>query len=260
MYSSLIRAFNYALDRLSRFEVSGLPDFQEQRQIVFTRGDAKCIESESRLQDSYKPDIVPVRWNVYKRTHQYAGAAYSSSYEEDICCESVCERPSLSWRNLLSTIEVKRDSAGGAGNSGKKLSKGKAVEKLVKSTYVGGLGDLQREFEAVGPPEPLRPVSFILVDKENSTRNRMCTALQRPLPSHQLQLVQALASEIRGPRPRFRIDHFHHDTRGAEICRLPPEGPRRSSKAGATQNLAGLAKRKQRRWTSREWRSRTSQR
>ena len=185
MYSPLIRAFNYSLDRLSKLKVPGLPDFKEQRQIVFTRSDAKCIESESYLQGSYKPDIILVKWNVFKRAHQHAGAAYSNSYEEDICCESGCKRPSLSWRNLLSTIEVKRVGPEGAGNSGKTLSKGKTAKKSAKSTYTGGFWDLQGDLEAGRPPEPSRSASLLMVDEENPTRSRMCAALlQLSVSSH----------------------------------------------------------------------------
>ncbi|KAF9643780.1 hypothetical protein BDM02DRAFT_1319862 [Thelephora ganbajun] len=67
MYSPLAKAFNYALDRLSRFQVLGLPKFQEDRQIVLIRSNAKYIESESHLQGSYKPDVVLVKRNLFRR-------------------------------------------------------------------------------------------------------------------------------------------------------------------------------------------------
>jgi hypothetical protein len=35
MYLPLVKAFNYALDRLSGFDVPGLLEFQEKHQIVF---------------------------------------------------------------------------------------------------------------------------------------------------------------------------------------------------------------------------------
>ena len=59
-HSVLIKAFNYALDRLSGITVSGLPEFQEERQIVFARSDPKRIETESYLQSSYEPDTILV--------------------------------------------------------------------------------------------------------------------------------------------------------------------------------------------------------
>jgi hypothetical protein len=195
MYSPLIKAFNYALDRMSGFEVPGLPEFQEKRQIVFARSATRCIESESYLQGSYKPDIILVKWNTFKRVHERAGAAYSESYESDICCESGCDQPRLSWRNLLSTLEVKRGGPGGAGNSGKKPSKGKAKEKLVGSTYTEDFGDLKGDLEPARPPKPPQSAPLKMVDEENPTRPRMSISPSSfffPC-SHQLQSGHALA-------------------------------------------------------------------
>ena len=66
-HSVLIKAFNYALDRLSGITVSGLPEFQEERQIVFARSDPKRIETESYLQSSYEPDTILVNGGGSKR-------------------------------------------------------------------------------------------------------------------------------------------------------------------------------------------------
>jgi len=175
MYSPLIKAFNYALDRLSKFEVPGLPRFQKQRQIVFARSDPKCIESESYLQGSYKPDIVLVKWDVFKRAHRRPRAVYSDSYESRTCCESACDQPSLSWRNLLSTLEVKRGGSRGAGPSGNKQSKGKEKAKSVKLMYTGKFGELQRDLEAAGPSAgSSRPSLPSMVAEEYSTRTCSC--------------------------------------------------------------------------------------
>jgi len=193
MYCPLIKASNYALDRLSELKVPGLPDFQEDRQITFARSDAKCIGSESYLQGSYKPDIVLVKWNLFKRVHQRAGAAYSESYESNMCCESGCEQPALSWRNLLSTIEVKRGGPGDAGNSGKTQFKGKAKKKFIKPEYTEDFGDLQGDLEAARPSEPPKPAPLKMVDEGNPTRHRTSIALLSvPSYSHQLQLGHAL--------------------------------------------------------------------
>jgi len=176
MYSPLIKASNYVLDRLSGLKVPGLPDFQEDRQIAFARSDAKCIESGSYLQGSYKPDIVLVKWNLFKRAHQRAGAAYSESYESNVCCESGCEQPTLSWRNLLSTVEVKRGGPGDAGNNGRTLSKGKAKKKTVKSEYTGDFLGLQGDLEAARLSEPQKPAPLKMVDEGNTTRPRTSIA------------------------------------------------------------------------------------
>ena len=66
MYSPLIKALKFALGQLSKMKVLGLPEFKEERQIVFARSDARCIESESYLQGLYKPDIVLVHWEAFK--------------------------------------------------------------------------------------------------------------------------------------------------------------------------------------------------
>ena len=153
MYSPLTKAFNYALDRLSKFDVPGLPEFQENRQIVFARSAAKCIGSESYLQGSYKPDIILVKWDMFKRVHGYSYVAYSMSYESDICCESGRDQPRLSWRNLLSTLEVKC--------GGKKSSKGKA--------YTKDFGDLEGDLGEVRPPKSPQPAPLKIVSEENPT-------------------------------------------------------------------------------------------
>ena len=177
MYSPLIKAFNYALDRLSAFQVPGLPGFQDKRQLVFARSATKCIESESYLQGSYKPDIILVKWNTFKRVHERATPAYSHSYESNICCESGCDQPKLSWRNLLSTLEVKRGAPGGAGSHGKKPSKGKAREKIINSTYTRGFRVLKGDLEKEKSPEAQQSASLKMVDEENPTRARTSISL-----------------------------------------------------------------------------------
>jgi hypothetical protein len=119
MYLPLVKAFNYALDRLSGFNVPGSPEFQEKRQIAFARSSTRCIKSESYLQGSYKLDIILVKWDTFKRAHGCHDAIYSKSYKSNICSESDCDQPSLSWRNILSTLEVKRGGLGDAGHSGR---------------------------------------------------------------------------------------------------------------------------------------------
>ena len=191
MYTPLIRAFNYALDQLSKFSVPGLPDFEEKRQIVFARSDAKCIESESYLQGSYKPDIVLLKWNVFKAAHQCPRVAYSSSYEDLICCKSGCDQPTLSWRNLLSTIEVKRGDSGSARKGG---NKGKMEKQLAESTYTGDFSNLQGDLKVSEPPTPQQSAPPKMVSEEYPTRLRMSVPLPRLSSySHQLQFRHALA-------------------------------------------------------------------
>jgi hypothetical protein len=87
-HSVLIKAPSYALDRLSGTTVSGLPEFQEERQTVFARSDAKRIGTESYLQGSYKLDIILVKWRRFKKIHERNHVPYS-----DVCCKSGCDQP-----------------------------------------------------------------------------------------------------------------------------------------------------------------------
>ena len=137
MYDPLIKAFNYALDRLSKVDVGGLPKFKNERQIVFARSDTSCIGTETYLQGSYKPDIILIKWNKFKTEYGSKYHPYSESYGSEICCKSRRGKPYLSWSNILSTVEVKRGDSGGAG------SEGKAKARSVKSKYDAGFMDLQ---------------------------------------------------------------------------------------------------------------------
>ena len=93
MYLPLVDAFNYALDQLSSLKVPGLPEFQENRQIIFSDSATKCIR-RGPLQGSFKPDIILVRPNI------------CSKLDRDVA-----------WRDLLSTLEVKHGGSGGVGSS-----------------------------------------------------------------------------------------------------------------------------------------------
>ena len=166
MYLPLVKAFNYALDRLSGFDVPGLPEFQEKRQIVFARNFTRCIKSESYLQGSYKPDIILVKWDTFKRVCECDDAIYSKSYKSNVCSESSCDQPSLSWRNILSTLEVKPRGLGDAGHSGNEPPKGKVKQNLVKSTYTGDFGKLRGDLEAVKPPKLTPSTPFNIVDED----------------------------------------------------------------------------------------------
>ena len=110
MYSPLVKAWNYALDRLSKIKIPGLPDFNEERQIVFARSDARWIEPDSYFQGLYKPDIVLVRWETLKETLRERKVPYPMSYLSGMCCKSDSGQPKLNWRKVLSTVEVKRGS------------------------------------------------------------------------------------------------------------------------------------------------------
>jgi len=166
MYDPLIVAFNYALDRLSKVDVTGLPEFKEERQIVFARSDTKCIGTETYLQGSYKPDIILIKWSKFKTKYGYEGRPYSESYSLGICCESGRGKPPLGWFNILSTVEVKRGDSGGAG------SEGGVKARSVKSKYAGGFTNLQGD-EVLGSSKPQQSAPQKMVDEEHSTHRCM---------------------------------------------------------------------------------------
>jgi len=155
MYLPLVKAFNYALHRLSGLDVPGLPKFRETSQIFFACSATKCIKSESYLQGSFKPDIVLVKWSTFKKAHQCADAAYPESYKRDICHRSGCDQPSLSWRNVLSMLEIKH---GGVGSTGNKLSKSTTRGKsVIHSRYIGKFKDLPGDLRTTVQSRPRHP-------------------------------------------------------------------------------------------------------
>jgi len=205
VYDPLIKALNCALDRLSKVDVDGLPEFKKDRQIVFARSNTKCIETETYLQGSYKPDIILIKWRKFKTEYEYEDYSYLESYISDICCRPGRDEPPLSWRNILSTVEVRRDDSGSVGSEGKS-----APQKIIVDEY---------------PMHRCVSVSPLL-----------------PPHSHQLQSGHALAREVKVSHLGLRIGRSHHE-RGAENCTKPTDSSRRGPGAMGSQSLAGSASR-----------------
>ena len=107
MYSPSIKAWNYALDQLSKVKVSGLPDFREEHQIVPICSEARCIAAGSYLQGLYKPDVILVQWKGFNAMQKQQKAPYLGSHLSNFCCQTGCYQPKFNWQNLLSTVEVK---------------------------------------------------------------------------------------------------------------------------------------------------------
>ena len=161
----MVKAFNYALDRLSRLDVPGLPEFQEERQIVFACATTVRVEPNPYLEGPPNPDIVLVKWDTFKRVHGCGDATYSESYESTMCCKSCWYRPRLSQLDLLSTLGVKRGGHGDAGQN----EKGRVKQNFVKSMYSGDFGKLGGDLEATTPAEYLQSVLLNVVGGDNST-------------------------------------------------------------------------------------------
>jgi len=206
MYDSLIKALNCALDRLSKVDVDGLPEFKKERQVVFARSNTKRIETETYLQGSYEPDIILIKWSKFKTEYEYEDYPYPESYISDICCRPGRDEPPLSWRNILSTVEVRRDDSGGVGSEGKS-----APQKTV-------------------------------ADEEYPSHRCVSVSPLLPSHSHQVQSGHALAREVKVSHLGLRIGHSHHE-RGAGNCTKPTDASRRGPEAMGSQNLAGSASR-----------------
>ena len=235
MYDPLIKAFNYALDQLSKVDVGGLPKFKKERQIVFARSDTNCIGTETYLQGSYKPDIILIKWSKFKTEYGSEYHPYSESYRSGVCCKSRRSKPPLSWSNILSTVEVKRGDSGGAG------SEGKAKARSVKSKYDADFTDLQGDEVAESSKLP-QSAPQKMVDEEYPMHRCMSIALLFSSHSHQVQLGHALAREVKVLNLRLRIVR-PHPKRGAENCTKPPRPSRRGPGAMESQNLVRPANR-----------------
>lgn len=108
MYEPLIKAFNDALHQLSSINVPGLPEFQEGRNIVFASSAKWYIASETPQQEAYKRGLILVKWENFKTVYKRGGAAYSESYEHNLCSRlGPAGSNWFTWQNPLPTMEVK---------------------------------------------------------------------------------------------------------------------------------------------------------
>jgi len=132
MYAPLSNALNYGLERLSKINVEGLPKFEDH--IVFVPSD-KGVRSERDLLGSlFKPDIVLMRlvaacdFRNIKLTRgtsvsQFISRIPSGTISKAAPSVQVAKSgPSennppqiapiyrISWKDILSAVEVKRDS------------------------------------------------------------------------------------------------------------------------------------------------------
>jgi len=194
MYDPLIEAFNSALGLLSKVNVKGLPGFEKKRKIVFVRRESKPIGTETYRQGAYKPDIILIKSSMH--------------------CKSDPSKPSLGWRNILSTVEVKHSDSGG-----------KVKARSVKSKYNAAFEDLRGD----GVTESLKPPQSApqkMVREEYPTYQCMSIALHFSSHSHQVQLRHAPAQESRIHHFRLRNGRSH-PKRGAENSTKPQRPPRR---------------------------------
>ena len=177
MYEPLIKAFNDALHQLSSLDVPGLPEFQEGRAIVFGTSAKKYILTETPQQGSYKPDLILVKWSNFKTVYEREHAAYSESYESDLCSLSPAGSKWFTWRNLLSTIEVK---LGGPRNARKAIPE--------NGEYSQGFGELHGDRASNTPLKDPQGKPPVAVSEENPTRSCESSARLGFLASHRLQL------------------------------------------------------------------------
>ena len=225
MYEPLIKAFNDALHHLSALNVPGLPEFQEGRDIVFASSAKRYIKSETSRQGGYKPDLILVKWDVFKTVFKRDGADYSESYESDLCAgPGPAGSDWFVWRNLLSTVEVKL----GDSRSAKKTTSENRV-------YNKGFEDLQGDRAPIVAPKKPQAKPPVLVSEENTTRSCESRVPLHFFTSHGLQLGRVPISETRVGQPQRRIPNLQlragprkKHRRGTEIDTRVMEITRRS--------------------------------
>ena len=106
MYNPFVVACNYALDELSHVEVPGLPEFSDEKQIVFVRNHDRSVRSHHHNRECrVRPDIVLLRWKALKELSRTPSPSYSVTHEGDICTSDSNLR--LFWNHVRSTVEVK---------------------------------------------------------------------------------------------------------------------------------------------------------
>jgi hypothetical protein len=205
MYSPLVKASNSPLDELSEIKVPGLPDYNEGYQIVFVRTDARCVVPESPIQGQFKPDIVPLQWKTFKVIAGGPSLLFSATYTSDICCRSGTHQPKFNWRNLLSTLEVKRGVNEMAG------------ERLRTKQYTSGFQDLSAGRPAAEPPTSLPPTQPDMVQEEYPAHNRMSispSTLARLLthlsPDTHQQIAESMITNYNPLTPKLGvITHYN---------------------------------------------------
>jgi hypothetical protein len=95
---------NYALEQLSELDIPGLPQFQNDRQIVFA-----CPMQHDSLPPPQTSDVIMVRWDELKRERSADQTVpYSESYKSDICTRKTGLSPSRV--GTLLAVEMSRRS------------------------------------------------------------------------------------------------------------------------------------------------------
>lgn len=109
MYDPFVRAFNFALQEISKIAgVKGLPEFSSRNEIVFVCNHQRAVKSEGLQRNSRaKPDIALLQWEEFKSKippEERSGVSYSESYKGLCDSDSKWE---LCWREVRSTVEMK---------------------------------------------------------------------------------------------------------------------------------------------------------
>jgi hypothetical protein len=108
MYDPFVRACNCALAELSEINVKGLPQFVDDKQIVFVRNHDRAVKSGNHQRESrVRPDIVLLQWDAFRNWRGHKGATYSQSYNSNICVSKSDFKKNLNWRMIRSTVEMK---------------------------------------------------------------------------------------------------------------------------------------------------------
>ena len=113
MYLPLVKFMNYALELLADIEVDGLPKFKNH--IAFVPCN-KGVQSDRAIGGcSFKPDIAIMSIQDAYNLYQLDGPPELSGFTSQLSEKS----PSgLTWKAILSAIEIKQASAASKGQDG----------------------------------------------------------------------------------------------------------------------------------------------
>ena len=204
MYSPLIKAFNYGLEKLSNIDVPQLPKFQKSDQVVFVRVDPKPVARETYLQGLYKPDIALTKWNLVEEQQEGTETDYSKSHNSDLCCSPRSSFPKShpSWKDVLLTVEVKRGSSTASKAGGKE-----SVDKPGAKEYTSVFGELEGD-SCQDAPSSEPPSSPYVVRMARERRpKRSGTSIVLALPSLRSHWVLACGGSrgLKVGKETFRI-------------------------------------------------------
>jgi hypothetical protein len=106
MYQPFAEALNYALERVSNFQVDGLPELKTH--VVFVPCNKRVFSTHKLSESSFKPDLVVMP--LPDACKFYGLGGLDAPTISRFSSETTGKLPSglISWATVLSAVEVKR--------------------------------------------------------------------------------------------------------------------------------------------------------